>query len=184
MCEQTRGGARQRREEGRREGGSGRGRDERAVHANALVEVGRVLVAADCRRPRCGDLLEREAAPIDALEPRVIFNLRVAVVHAPNSVRRFPNQKLRNQVLRDTIGEDGWVRDAHLDDACANRHLVRIVCRERRVPAEHLVDENAERPNVDSFAVALAEQQLRREVIWSKDVRGSESNCEQDSRKM
>jgi len=61
-------------------------------------------------------------------------------------------QQLHNEVL-DLVGQPWPKSDPLGQDTLINRHL--IFARKRRTPVKHLVEQNPERPDVDTLIISL-----------------------------
>ena len=78
--------------------------------------------------------------------------------------------------VRDELPDQVLGLSAHLDIIRDLKRLLvvqdllaglrRLVGEERRVPHEHLVEDDPERPPVDGLVVSLLEEDLRGDVIW------------------
>uniref|UniRef100_A0A182Q467 Uncharacterized protein n=1 Tax=Anopheles farauti TaxID=69004 RepID=A0A182Q467_9DIPT len=137
-------------------------KEDNRQQATSLVEVAGVARALAARYERRLDALLEHRDPVGRREPPVALD----VVHARLQVAVALGQIDLQQVAQQVLQLRAEVRrEAHLaaDDLLVD--LDRLVGEERRVAGRHLVHEHTERPPVDRLVVALAQDDLRREIL-------------------
>ena len=93
----------------------------------------------------------------------MLENIRRAIFQVPEALAQVSHQELLDQslgVLVEILGEV----DLSCQDLLVNPHGVFIT--EGRLPADHLIDQNAQSPPVNRFAVAFVQQDLGCYVLW------------------
>lgn len=127
-----------------------------------FAEIGRVAWLPEVRHDGRRDSALLQSLPIDAIEPRVVLDVvgsSTKVAKAPTSIGR---QQTRDEVARDRVNLFGKDELAS-EDFLIDEDRIGIV--KGWIAGEHFVQQDAERPPVDSAAVTTALNDLRSEVL-------------------
>lgn len=136
------------------------------------LEIRPVEWVTDFRDPRGLQFLSVELSEVDVAEPRVVPDVEIRFGHATKALFRFDHQESLDEVLCGVgcfgIGIEGALLagplEVCLDDPLEEGPLVygRVVVVEERIrPEEHLVDHDAEGPDICRFIVSLVQEDLR-----------------------
>ena len=136
------------------------------------LEIRPVEWVTDFRDPRGRQFLSVELPKVDIAEPRVVSNIEIRFGPTTNALFRFDREEFLDEILCVDgcfgIGVEGallaWPLKVCLDDPFEEGPLVygRVVVVEERIrPEEHLIDHDAEGPNVRRFIVSLVQEDFR-----------------------
>lgn len=119
------------------------------------------------------NLLSHKPFPVDVREPRMIHQI-ISVILGAESLCHVPLQQLDDDVLQivghwDAVSLRVREYDVALPDQVTQ--LMMVLVHERRSTGDHLVDQDAQRPPINSEVVALHVQDLRSEVLGSSTER-------------
>ena len=126
-----------------------------------LVEVARVALLALGHEGRL-DLLLVDGYPVGEREPLVVLDVVDAVLQIAVAFGQVDLEQIAQQVLEVRAEVRG---KAHLARHDLLVDLYGLIGEEGRIAGGHLVDEHAECPPVDGLVVALAENDLGRQVL-------------------
>mmetsp|Transcript_70 Transcript_70/g.283 ORF Transcript_70/g.283 Transcript_70/m.283 type:complete len:342 (+) Transcript_70:594-1619(+) len=133
------------------------------VGVRVLIEVGGVVLGLYLGHDGRGDLAPQESVEVQAHEPLVLLNIIRPALEVANALGEVGGEELLDQVLGVAVKVPREL-DLALEDLLVDTERILVV--KRRVPSQHLVDEDAHSPPVHSLAVAFAENDLGREVLW------------------
>merc|ERR1719491_2758369 len=103
-----------------------------------------------------------ERRPVEPPVPLVLLDVLGAVLQVAYALRSVRREQLAHQVARMRL-EVTRELELALQDLLVDTEGVLVV--KRRVPGQHLVDEDAQCPPIDALAVAFALDDLGREVL-------------------
>mmetsp|Transcript_14324 Transcript_14324/g.58328 ORF Transcript_14324/g.58328 Transcript_14324/m.58328 type:complete len:390 (+) Transcript_14324:2365-3534(+) len=142
-----------------------RHRGLRVVLLHVLLVVARVLVVLQHRHDRRRYLLANQRLPVQSPEPRVPLELQQTRAPAPQPLTgRLHQQRLDERVARHSRAPRGLIPE--VADVIVNLLIRGVLVGERGQTGDHLVHEDAERPQVHRAIVPASTDNLRRDVIW------------------
>mmetsp|Transcript_20310 Transcript_20310/g.64899 ORF Transcript_20310/g.64899 Transcript_20310/m.64899 type:complete len:256 (+) Transcript_20310:89-856(+) len=131
-----------------------------------VVKVARVQAGGHLWPDGWLDLLLQKRVPVHVGEPLVVHHVRRGVLEAAQTLGRVGVQELLDKVLGGGAPERRGEHNLPTQNVFVDGELVVVLLvRERREPAQHLVDQNAQRPPVHRLVVARAVQDLGRQVV-------------------
>lgn len=127
-----------------------------------IVKVARVSGSFASRHERRLDLLLEHGDPVGRRKPLVSLDIVNARLQITIALRQIHLQEVAQQILQITTE---MRRKANLARHDLLVNLYRLIGKERRITGRHFVDEHSERPPVHRFIVALAQNDLRRQIL-------------------
>ncbi len=127
------------------------------------VEIGGVCVSRDGWDNRSLQLSVEKLFPVEALEPLVFLDVVGAAFETAVALREISHQQLLDEGLGVAV-KMSWEGDLASQDLLVDTHGV--IVHEGRLSSHHLIQQNSQRPPINSLAVTLIQQDL-----WSNVFR-------------